>query len=526
MEKSPDLRLGLFKFITFSSLLLDRSEIQRTMQVIFGSRGAMMANPQEEERSRYCSCFFLWDIESPILRKDVNITKCTNSNDPDSSDLDSLIAEQKFLSQMRRHRQKTLFAILLLAFLIVGIALFTDTIVAEIRKYHEMEELPDSTVHPKSKNATQSLCSVQLIELHGIDACIDQCEKLLCCSEGICTNTDMDCKDFRFCFGHLPEIILIPPTFKYDDEFSDFSDDRNELHMKVPTIASIFAGSLGGAIGVLASFPFDTLKTLAQSSLYDDAEVPLNLLETSRMILQKAGWRGFYGGVRPMMIGQAFIKALAFGANAFALNFFATYVPNMLAGWVLVFSAAFSGFLTGFFVTPVERIKIMMQSSSQYKNEFHCIRSVMRCEGLFGLFGRGLGPTMWREIPGYAIYFAVYGLLMETAAAKVLGYAAPCLFGAIAGCLSWLPVYPFDVIKTLVQNTEGGANQNTSWWTITKKVYKEGGVLAFFDGLTPKMIRAAIYNAATFLTYDLVIRGLGSMFGFSSPALITTLSSA
>ena len=439
--------------------------------------------------------------------------------------LDSKEVEQRLVSQMRRHRQSTLFAILLLAFLNVGKAFFTETIMAEISKNHKVTEIPDSTVYLKSKNATQSMCSVNMIELHGIDACIEQCEKLLCCSEGICANTTLDCTNFRFCFEYLPEIIIIPPIFENDDKFGDFSDDHQEIHMKVPTIASIFAGSLGGAIGVLTSFPFDTLKTLAQSSLYDDAEVPLNLLETIRTIFQKAGWRGFYGGVRPMMIGQAFIKAVAFGANAFALNFFASYIPGMVAGWVLVFSAAFSGFITGFFVTPVERIKIMMQASSQYKNEFNCIRTVVRCEGLFGLFGRGLGPTMWREIPGYAIYFVVYGLLMETVAAEVLGYAAPCVFGAIAGCLSWLPVYPFDVIKTLVQNTEGGANHDTSWRALTRKVYKEGGVLAFFDGLTPKMIRAAIYNAATFLTYDLVIRGLGSKFGFSSPTLITTLSS-
>jgi hypothetical protein len=514
------------------------------MQMVLGSKGAIVANPQEEEQTRYCSWFFLWDFETPkqaddttiktakTAISDANIRVPTDANgddtrEPDLTDLDFVLAEQRFLSQMRKHRQQTLCAILCLAFLIVGIAVVTDAIVAENRT-EGMGELPNISDDPYSNNLTQSVCSVEKLRMEGgLDACIDQCASVLCCSKGKCEDNSTDCSTFRFCIGYLPEeIISIPPDapiYRYDNDFDDDLHNRidngDEIYMRVPTIASLVAGSLGGAMGVLTSFPFDTLKTLAQSSLNDDPEVPLNLIETTRLIWQKEGLRGFYKGVRPMMIGQSFIKALAFGANALALNIFATYFPSLTAGWELIIAAAFSGFVTGFFVTPVERIKIMMQASSQYVHEFHCIRAVMRTEGCGGLFGRGLGPTMIREIPGYAIYFAIYGALMETYAAEVLGYGAPCVFGAVAGCLSWLPVYPIDVVKTLVQNTEGGAGQNVSWWVVTKRIYKEGGVLAFFDGLSPKMIRATIYNAFTFLTYELVIRLLGIIFGFDTPRI-------
>ena len=59
-----------------------------------------------------------------------------------------------------------------------------------------------------------------------------------------------------------------------------------------------------------------------------------------------------------------------------------------------------------------ERVKVMMQAqqNSQYSNELECIQAVLETEGFAGLFSRGLGPTLAREIPSYAIYFVVYGI--------------------------------------------------------------------------------------------------------------------
>jgi hypothetical protein len=96
------------------------------------------------------------------------------------------------------------------------------------------------------------------------------------------------------------------------------------------------------------------------------------------------------------------------------------------------------------------------QQNSTYANELECMRAVLENEGWSGLFTRGLGPTLAREIPSYAIYFVVYRLLMSTDLAGGLGGAAPLVCGAVSGCACWIPVYPIDVVKTLVQNTEGG----------------------------------------------------------------------
>ena len=57
------------------------------------------------------------------------------------------------------------------------------------------------------------------------------------------------------------------------------------------------------------------------------------------------------------------------------------------------------------------------QQNLLYKNELECIRAILENEGWTGLFSRGLGLTLAREIPSYAIYFVVYRTLISTAMA-------------------------------------------------------------------------------------------------------------
>lgn len=211
-----------------------------------------------------------------------------------------------------------------------------------------------------------------------------------------------------------------------------------------------------------------------------------------------------------VMLGQAVIKSVAFGTNAFALNCFQQHDFGLSANIALLLAAALSGFITSFLVVPVERIKVMMQAQQKgadnaYANEVECLQAIIKSEGVTGLLGRGLGPTLAREVPSYAIYFCVYGLLMQTPLAASLGKIAPLVFGATAGCACWIPVYPIDSVKTLVQNTEGGAGNALSTWEVAADLYTRGGVAAFFDGLTPKMLRAAVNHAVTFWVYASVL---------------------
>ena len=62
-------------------------------------------------------------------------------------------------------------------------------------------------------------------------------------------------------------------------------------------MASLFAGSIGGAIGVGVSYPFDTLSTKAQVSTGKGNEKQLNLMKSIARIWKNDGIRGFFEGV-------------------------------------------------------------------------------------------------------------------------------------------------------------------------------------------------------------------------------------
>lgn len=251
------------------------------------------------------------------------------------------------------------------------------------------------------------------------------------------------------------------PISQYPARQRAFS--QQPLGVMPQVAASLLSGSVSGAIGIGIAYPLDTLKTKSQlmdgtregvgekdGTLARPATRP-NMFEIMDRIYQDEGIQGFFGGVRAMMIGQAFIKAVAFCANDSALAFLRHDLPPGVNELTLYATAAcFSGFVTSFVTAPAERIKIIMQANGKdlYENDWDCFTSIIRNEGIGGLFSRGLGTTLLRDTPSYGLYFVVYHVLMNTPLAYQLGdFVAPLSFGAFSGCLSWIPIYPIDVVK-------------------------------------------------------------------------------
>jgi hypothetical protein len=102
------------------------------------------------------------------------------------------------------------------------------------------------------------------------------------------------------------------------------------------------------------------------------------------------------------MMKLAIIKSVAFSANGSANSYLDINFTSMPAVVILLIAACFAGFVTSFLVTPIERVKVLMQASNTYKNEFDCLKSVVQNDpsGVLGLFSKGLGLTLVR-LPRY-----------------------------------------------------------------------------------------------------------------------------
>lgn len=234
-------------------------------------------------------------------------------------------------------------------------------------------------------------------------------------------------------------------------------------------------GALSGMVGVTISHPFDTIKTCIQ----DKKPVTLHP-------------RALYRGFTAPLFGVGFEKAIVFGVftntqNYLRSNSFSDVFTIPVAG-------ALSGLTASFIVTPVERVKILLQTGK--KVNYRTISP----KYLF----TGLSATFTRETPGFAIYFSTYESLKRrfyTNEGRDITKTGSFLFGGLAGGFSWVFIFPQDCIKTQMQ-----ANVSTqkSFTMVFKSIYSEYGFRGFYRGFSFALMRAVPLHAGTFMTMELL----------------------
>jgi len=87
-----------------------------------------------------------------------------------------------------------------------------------------------------------------------------------------------------------------------------------------------------------------------------------------------------------------------------------------------------------------------------------------------------------------------------------LSNAKNLLAGAVAGAIAAILVTPADVCKTRLQaaRMEDPTKKHVTTLQVGREVVQEGGVLALFSGLGPRLMRIPMYTAVTLATFDLV----------------------
>ena len=138
-------------------------------------------------------------------------------------------------------------------------------------------------------------------------------------------------------------------------------------------------GCISGMFGVVISHPFDTIK----SNLQTKKKVQYN-------------FKFLYKGIGSPFFGTGFEKALVFGTFNNVHGFlkreydFSSVTNTVISGGI-------AGFCASFIVTPIDKIKLMHQTTIGAR--------VKPCD-LFSC--KSLLATFTREVPGFAIYFTTY----------------------------------------------------------------------------------------------------------------------
>ncbi|KAJ3340968.1 carnitine transporter [Entophlyctis luteolus] len=269
--------------------------------------------------------------------------------------------------------------------------------------------------------------------------------------------------------------------------------------------SAFLGGGCGGIANVLAGQPFDTLKVRMQTAAPGQYS---GLVDCFKQTIAKDGLRALYRGVSAPLIGVTPMWALSFWSYDLGQRIVYAATParktkemNMLE---FAFAGGFSGWVTCIIATPMERVKVVLQTQDQvkggvkYKGMIDASVGMFK-EGGFGSLYRGTIATMARDIPGSAAYFVAYEYFYRLLKkdGQNISIGATLFAGGMSGVAMWSIAIPPDVIKSRIQASPPG--MYSGFVDCGVKMVRAEGPGALFKGLGPALLRAFPANAAGFL---------------------------
>ncbi|KAK6739726.1 hypothetical protein RB195_008305 [Necator americanus] len=160
-------------------------------------------------------------------------------------------------------------------------------------------------------------------------------------------------------------------------------------------------------------------------------------------------------------------------------------------------------------VSPLEMIRTKMQSEQMnYRDIGKALRVTVANHGISGFY-LGWVPTLLRDIPFSAIYWAMYQYLkrytMTWKNMKEPTFVTSFACGATAGSFAAVVTTPFDVLKTHLQiklGEENAAGRIPASQVVREIMQHGGGVTALFAGVVPRVAKIAPACAVMIGSYE------------------------
>jgi len=292
------------------------------------------------------------------------------------------------------------------------------------------------------------------------------------------------------------------------------SQDFKEQH-PYQQFFEFLSGCIGGITQVIIGQPFDTVKVRLQNQT-QGMEVYKNMTDCVRHLIKNEGPSAFYKGVLPPLLAVGACTSIQFGVLESTKRFFSSLQSskkNELDMKFVFLSGAVAGLANAIVSIPAEHLRIRMQiqnngrgTLAEYKNSIDASKQIYKKYGLKGIYKGGCISTI-REMYAFGIYFGTYELglrsfLTGTNNRNDLGPVQVILAGSLAGYVVWFAEYPLDLIKTKLQADSFVQPKFKSSVDCAIQTYQSAGVIGFYRGLLPCMLRAGPVNAGSFLAYE------------------------
>jgi len=314
-----------------------------------------------------------------------------------------------------------------------------------------------------------------------------------------------------------------------------------------PTLAVKFmSAGMAGCVGDIITFPLDVAKVRLQvqgegttkaipkishlggkpTVLSESAKFKYRgMMGTILTICKEEGPRALYNGIVPGLQRQVAFCCIRIGlydsVKGFYMDQFSQGGTRELGAGQNVALRIMAGITTGGLAVtcaqPTDVVKVRMQAQSGapiYSSSFNAYRTIAQTEGVKGLW-RGVLPNIARNAIVSAAELVSYDLIKETIIHyELLSDNLPCHFlsGFGAGFCATCLASPVDVVKTRFMNSKPGVY--TGAMNCGIKMYKEGGMKAFYKGFVPSFLRIASWNIVMFVCFEQFKRGFMQMSYF------------
>ncbi|TXT10979.1 hypothetical protein VHUM_01730 [Vanrija humicola] len=283
-----------------------------------------------------------------------------------------------------------------------------------------------------------------------------------------------------------------------------------------PPHVDFAAGVVAGGVGLLVGQPFDVVKVRYQTPQYNGRYN--SIIGAFRSIVREEKIPGLFKGVMSPMTNLPQLNGVIFSSYSFGMKLQHTPEGQEPALWQICLAGAGSGIAASVLTCPIELVKVQQQSlpPSMNPSAWQVTKDIVRQNGIRGLY-RGMGATIGRDL-AYGPYFFTYeGLcrffkwrkspdgerhpvphkhdtLIDEAEAELhsgLSWAELMTAGGAAGVAAWVATFPFDVIKTRIQDAaySGKGVKVPGMWTVARQSVQKEGWRVLFAGLWPTIVR-------------------------------------
>uniref|UniRef100_A0A1I8PZF9 Mitochondrial thiamine pyrophosphate carrier n=1 Tax=Stomoxys calcitrans TaxID=35570 RepID=A0A1I8PZF9_STOCA len=294
-------------------------------------------------------------------------------------------------------------------------------------------------------------------------------------------------------------------------------------HSMLTQLKQASAGAAAGFFTRTVTQPFDVLKIRFQLQMEpvseDHPSKYRSMMQASKLIYKEEGlfafWKGHNAGQLLTMIYTIF-QFWSYEQIDLKLRQYEYLDANKNLRHFL--SGGVAGCVGTTISMPfdVVRTRVVGQDPNHRSSVIHIFPNIIRTEGFYGLF-RGLGTTLIQIGPLIGFNFAFYHktndlfLTMAEPPNHHLPVVVHLLTGGVAGVVSKAIVYPLDFIKKRLQlqgfqNARRTFGRNQVCFGIGECIrltYKDEGILGFYKGMNPTLIKSGLTTALYFSLYDI-----------------------